>query len=368
MKYRDTYIEYQKTLADSGTEIMDINVALPITEIYIEVRASNHATAPNANSPIARCISSIELVDGSNVLFSLNGQQAMANAAFDIGHFPHRALQDLSGARQLDTWPIRFGRFFGDTIYALDPTKFSNLQLKVTWNLAAVNAIGANGFATGTGRITVIARVMEDAPSPTGLFMTKELYNWTTAASGDERVDLPTDHPYRRIMVRSYESFVGITGVFTNLKLSVDQDKFIPFDLDTGGIVREMENRYGRFRLAQKNYGDDAGTFELWVTEDERGQLTPGASGVICGADYFWKALLKLYMVDHANASQSGKAFFTEVEGLCPENTMAIQMGKPDDPTDWFKAPDFGSIRLYCTQGNAGGNASIFIQQERLYV
>lgn len=369
MKYRDSYIEKLKTLDDSDTEIMEITVKQPITELYIEMRASNAGSDAAKNSPLARCISKIELVDGSKILYSLSGQQAMANCCFDMGRFPCRVIQSTHGDSQLDTFPIRFGRRFGDVDYAFDPTRFTNPQLKITWNIDANGEVTATRRATGSGKLTVIARIMEDAPPPTGFLMTKEVVNFTTAESGDERIPLPTDHPYRRLMVRSFESQVSPASHFTNLKLSMDQDTYIPFDISGGDQLRMMENYYGKFFLSHHLKGDNADLFELWVGSpwNGGGQLTGRIAGDIWSANHFWNGQLYTTTLKHNGSATAPNYFYAQAEGVCPENTFAFPFGNQDNPADWLKAPDFGSIRLFLTQGNIGGAASVFIQQEKLY-
>ncbi|MBW2672664.1 MAG: hypothetical protein JRD89_04500 [Deltaproteobacteria bacterium] len=367
MKYRDTYIEDSKVLADSGTEIIDIRVRQPISYFWLKVKASNHATGPNKDSPIARCISSIEVVDGSDVLYSLSGHQAVASAAFDLGFISERTMQQEGTLSQSEKILIPFGRKLNDPKYYLDPTKFTNPQLKITWDLATVNAVGANGFESGSGRLSLLSRIMEDAPPAEGFLMTKEHYSWTTAASGDERIDLPTDHPWRRLMVRTYEAGVRNTDAITDLKLSVDQDSYIPFDLHTKDLVAMMNAHYGPFTQYMKCYGSDGDTFQAWIDRDMRGLLTAQYQGYFISVLTFYQAQFTVYMQDATGAAVSNKPFKAVIKGNCPESTFAIPFGDQDNPDDWFQAPDYGSIRLYATQGNAGGAASVFLQQLRKY-
>jgi len=366
VKYRDTYLEDEKTISDAGTETIDLDLADPITELYIEMEATNGATSNIAN-PIARNISKIEIVDGSEVLFSLSGQQAIASAAFDLGYFPNRDISGVGGETQRDSFPIRFGRYLGDRELAFDPKRFTNPQLKITWDLATVNALGATGYTSGSGKLTVVARVMEGlSPAPGRFLMTKEHYSWTTAASGDERIDLPTDYPYRRLMVRSYEAGIALSAALTKLKLSVDQDKYVPFSLNAEELTRFMQEAYGRFEIALREYAADGGTVELWLDESLRGLIAAAAADVI-SAVTGWSAARAstVEMVDSGGIAVANANNNFWASGLCPESTYAIPFGKQDDIADWFQAQEYGSIRLFATQGNAGGAASVFIQQLR---
>lgn len=367
MKYRESYIEDALTLDNSGTKIIDIKINDPISVLWMRLKASNNSTGPNANSPITRCISSIELVDGSDVLYSLSGHQANANAAFDLRRMPNNTYQEEGTLTQSAKIPLIFGRYIGDPEYYLDPRKFSNPQLKITWDLAKVNAIGANGYESGSGELTVMAKIMEDAPDPKGFLMSKELYSWETAASGDERIDLPNDYPYRRLMLRSYEAGTSLTSAITDMKLSVDNDKYVPFDFHAKDLARQMPDWFGYFTQYMKGYGDNGDVRQLWLDRDLRIQLTPQYDGWNLGVLTAYKGQYTIYMRDETGAAVTGKPWKCECKGSCPESALAYPFGDPMNPDDWFQAPEYGGVRLYVTQGNAGGNASVFLQQLRSY-
>jgi len=368
MRYRHTYIEKDLVLANSGTEVIDIRVKDPITELLIQVYALNHSSG-NVQSPIARCVTKIEIVDGSDVLFSLSGQQAIALAYYDSGHMPARKIVELWGWSQVDHFPIRFGRYDGDLQLAFDPTKFTNPQLKITWNLEAVNTIDVDGFASGTGRLTIIAKVMEDAGgAATGFLMNKEHYAFTTADSGDENIDLPTDYPYRKLLVRSYIAGSEMASVITNLKISVDQGRFIPFDLRAADLARMHENIFGVARQEIAFLADHGDTRELWI------DMELGAWGVLAGTPKYcmmltdsWAARVTLGLFDTGAVELTAVRGNIYVTGRCPESTFCYPFGRQDIIEEAFNAPEFGSIRLVLAQDIADAAASVMLQQIRSY-
>lgn len=365
---RNYYVTYKKVLGDSGTETFDINVDSPITELYIEVRANNHATAPNASNPIARNVTKIELVDGGDTLFSLTGQQTIANFFYMTGKMPHRAIQEWDSVRQLDTFPIRFGRYLGDERYALDPRKYQNLQLKITWNLATVNAVGANGFATGTGRMTVVTRIMESPKSlPVGLFTCREIENWTTAASGDHVVDLPTDHKFVNLFFRSYESGIGPDTHFSNFKFSINNDQLVLHDGDTGEVERMSQERLGKATQEIKFYGSDGMTLETWLGGEVRANLNMLSAVNVAGYSEGNGGLLTLDLITNANAAVSNSGGYATIEGYQPEHTFEFPFGDIMDESSWLDASSYGDLKVELTEGNAGGAASLFLLQARKY-
>jgi len=367
MRPRDLVIEYWKSLNDSGTETIDLNFTDPCTELLIGFAATNHSTAPNTGSPPSKCVSKIEIVDGSDVLYSLSGTLAQANFLYDTGKLPMRELSEWDSADQIDYFPIRFGRWLYDKDLAFNPRAFNNPQLKITWNLAAVNSVGANGYATGSAQLMVTARLMEEAPAPAGFLMTKDIYDFTTAASGDERVELPTDWPYRRIMVRQYESGVGINSTISDHKLSVDADRYIPYNMKTANLIRLMWHRWGPVDLRQKIYADNGDNREVWLGYVERAVATAKASGIIMTLNAVTNGQATLNIVDHAGTAQTAAAGFISCQGTAFENTVAYEFGRPDEPAEWFPAQNARSVRLILTQANAGGSASVVLQQHRVY-
>lgn len=368
MRYRHAYIEDNKVLADSGTEVIDIRVTSPITELLIQLYALNYSSG-NKQSPIARCVSKIEIVDGSDVLFSLSGQQAIALAFYDSGKMPARKIGELWNWSQVDHFPIRFGRFLGDPLLAFDPTKFTNPQLKITWDLATVNIIDSTGFTSDSGRLTVIAKIMEDpTAAPVGFLMNKEHYAFTTAASGDENIDLPTDYPYRKLLVRSYEAGVELAAAITELKLSVDQDRFVPFDLHAVDLARMMENWFGKAWQEITFLANHDDTREVWIDMEVGGwAIGQGNIPRFCMVtdSYASRATLGLY--DAAGGTLSDCEGTLYITGRCVESCFCYPFGRQDVIEEAFAAPDFASIRLMLTQNNINGAASVILQQIRSY-
>lgn len=368
MRYRHAYIEDNKVLADSGTEVIDIRVKDPITELLVQVFATNH-TSGNVNSPIARCVSKIEIVDGSDVLYSMSGHQAIATAWFDSGIYPSRKVCELWGWNQIDHFPIRFGRFEGDLQLAFDPTKFTNPQLKITWNLATVNIVDTDGFAGDSARLTVIAKVMEEAgAAPTGFLMNKEHYAFTTADSGDENIDLPTDYPYRKLLVRSYIPGNELMLTLTQLKLSVDQDKFVPFDLRSTDLARMMVDWFGVAHSKINALGNNGETRELWMDGEmgSYGNMAGTPSHFLMLTDT-WAGRVTMNCYDQdGTVVTNGRAnifYFAP----CVESCFCYPFGRQDLIEEAFQAPDFGSVRLVLTQDVVSAAASVVLQQIRSY-
>jgi len=374
MKLREVYIENEKTLTDSGNLVTELAVVDPVSEIQIRFKAKNY-TDYNKNSPPASCISKIEIVDGANVIYSLDGMLAQAMSYYQTGVVPSMQRQAGPSKNQEDHIVIRFGRHLWDKVFALVPAKFRNLQIKISWDLAKFNAVGSGGFLTGSATLSIIARLMEGLEgTPVGYMMAKNHYNWTTAASGDERVALPTDYPYVLFLLRAWEQHTKLYSTITNLKLSIDQDKDIPFDLASWDFLKMMENHYGKFMIDQNIFGGNEDNVHTWMAVGENVGIVPeptvAASGVfsthvnILDLDG-GKINVRGVGTDHATTSPTVHHMITVGQGL--HHTFAYPFGHIDDPDSWLDAPGVGDIKAVITQGNADAAADLALLQARAY-
>ena len=366
MKTRNLYLENSKSLGDSGTEVINLDMLDPITQIALDFGATNGSSG-NLNNPIVHNITKVEVVDGSDVLLSMPGHILRGLFSHLMGFCPGEYHTEQNSDGPIEQLIIPFGRYLYDTEYAFDPTKFRNPQLKVSWNLANVRAVGVTGFATGTLSYTAIARLMSDVPAPRGFLMTKNIYSFDSAASGDERIDMPTDYPYRALAVRSYEQDVDSVSTLTNIKLSVDGDKEIPLDIETGNLRQLMLQMFPILEHSRKVRVTNGTIIDTWMGLSVGGDISAGTSGYIIGVDSWWKARVNPFWVLHDNtAGSTGVGFLTD-RGTQFESTFVYPFGRLDDPETWFDARAAAALKLYLTQGNADGKVAVALQQERAY-
>jgi hypothetical protein len=305
----------------------------------------------------------------------MSGMLAQAMSYYQRRVVPSMQRQGGPDENQEDLYVIRFGRWLWDPAYALVPASFRNLQLKVTYNFATVTAIGATGFVTGNGKLTVICRLMEGAGvAPAGYLMAKNHYNWTTAASGDERIVLPTDHDYVMMMLRAWETEVKLYTTIDNIKLSIDQDRDIPFDLGAWDALKMMENDFGLITLEQHVYATTEENIQTWLGVGETAVVVPETAP---GDPTTFRAHLNVYGVDsgHLNLTSDGSDHATNSAGIVQliargqalNHCIALPFGNMDDPESWLSVKEIGDIKAIITQGNAGASADLVLLQARMY-
>jgi hypothetical protein len=73
---------------DAGVWTFPINLVDPVTEFKLWFYAKNHGTGPNEAGGIPYLINEVSVIDGSEVIASLNGPQLFALYAFDHARVP----------------------------------------------------------------------------------------------------------------------------------------------------------------------------------------------------------------------------------------------------------------------------------------
>jgi len=367
MLYRDAYIQNGYVMADSGEVTFDVNLRDPISELWFYFNNTNGATHNVANF-LAECISAIEIIDGSKVLCSLDGRQALALACFEMGAMPYQVVSELPGNPVEFAVPIRFGRWLYDPDLAFDPTRFLNPQIRVKWDMAAINAVGATGYLSDYGRLTIIAKVMEGGASPTGLLVPKEQYSFTSAASGITYIDLPTDYPYRSLLIRAAKASSYWDQILSHLKLNCDAEKYIPFDLDGFDFLFNSLRENGRFSYRHVFHAKSGDTIYPLLKYEENVNLISEQFNdcVFKYPNYgYGNAAITMYVAGAASSNYNNVGAM--VQGSCPFGYAFNPFGEPTDPSTWFPAAQFKSVRLELTNATADATADVVSVQAMPY-
>ena len=261
MKTRDYLLVNAETLTDSKTFTKALDHNLKIQEIRCRYQATNGGTS-NTLGKLNGMITKLEVVDGSDVLHSLSGQECQANNFFRHGRLPFQQLNSKAAGVVIEEFIISFGRFRGDREFYLDTSRFSNPKLSLT---SALTISATAGFATGTGVLTVILKLIEDGASACrGFIQSQEVDAWTTLASGHHKTDLPLDLPYHSIMVKDLETLIEPDVDISNIKLNINSGRYIPYDLSTAIILADNMVRFGSARQ-QLNFLND--TAVTWLSD-----------------------------------------------------------------------------------------------------
>jgi hypothetical protein len=363
---RIAYIENQKTLSDSGDYTTSISVRDPITALYIQLNAMNGSTSNKANL-LPYCVDTVDLVDGSDVIASMDGLELFVVGSYKLGHIPYQWITEKPSEVQSFYMPILFGRWLGDTDLAFDPTKFNNPQLRIKWNLAAVRAVGATGFATGTGQLTVLADIMEGVGSPTGYLSHKEHFSFTTAASGTQYIDLPTDKPIKCIYFLSHKATVGKLSGISKIKVHCEQGKYLLYDIYSDDL-KKLESVFTKlFSYKHRIYAKNTDVFYSILKQDEVVNIQGEGNDItVSYSDTgIGEGALSVYSAGSASASEL--VLNGLVSGWLPFGGIRIPFGDQDEPNTWLNASNYKSIRMETDMNAAGAAAELVLEQLTMY-
>ena len=311
------------------------------------------------------CLSKIELVDGSDVLESLSGEELQAINYYDSQHQGQEELSLTATDVNTSVVSLDFGRYLYDTDLALDPRKFRNLQLKVTWDEDASNT------SVVSNSLEIYADVFDKkTATPRGFLMNKEIYSYTPASSAFEYIDLPTDYTIRKLLIRSKSTTLDPYSALSQVKISEDNDKVVPFSLTGEQLFRLNKDAFPR--MSEKMTLDGAitaKTIYLAPTVLDGFHINYDATDFVTAQTHFPVATITNNKVA-LSASVDIKALTAEYSGYAPNSVLCVPFGLQNDESDWYDVKGIGSLQLQ-NKGSAsvGSNpeAQIILQQLRTY-
>lgn len=357
MNYRHAVLLGESDLGPSGTKIIDNFGSDPISRISIVFRPVGGSNAPVAHP--AASVSKIELIDGSDVLFSLTGYQTQGINILRAEKPNPQIVHFFTGGTPQTPFNLDFGRYLWDPELAFDAKKFVNPQLKFTWNEVNWDAsCSSHGFS-------VHAHVFDEkAVSPMGFLMKKELKAYTPVSGANEYTDLPTDYPHRALFVQGFCAGGGLRAIVREVKLDEDNDKRIIIDGDVDLLRNYLDPLWGD--AVDVVVGTvAAGSVTFFCTGHNHcsvAGITDADAKTIAGKDLsggqFW-----------ATAEAAGLANFT-VRGKNPHGVMGIPFGNQRDIEDWYNVTNVEKLRLRIVGGpnsSASYTNRIVCEQLRTY-
>ena len=367
--------------SDSQTLIYDLPKSGVLSGIFIRFQATNGATS-NQDNPVFKNISKIEVIaNGSEVIVSANAEDLIKIYHFLEGVRPPELISEVGGAKQFNVIPILFGRFLKDEEYGLDCSKFTSLDLRITYDLETVRSCGTTGFVSGSGVLDIIQyrAPKEKAPAVKGFIKTHEIKSFTTAASGDKDIELPLGHPYMGLYVYCYESGVADGTDITELKIDVEDGTLIPFTAKWQELQEENAKFFRvdpKIEIVAFKTNDD--TLETWTGTLKNCVLTLSHSLTIGTDDtphYVVKSVsggqitFQGYLIEGSgswsanSADTTDRTIYVVAEGYSVGNAVYIPFFKEDRTLETFESGKYSKVELVLTQGGAGGACRVVLQE-----
>jgi hypothetical protein len=358
MNTRNSVLLSPTDVGASGTKIIDLNFPDVISRLSIIFQTINPGSVTIQEVPAAN-IPKIEIVDGSNVVFSLTGMQTHALEFFDTGRlYP-------GGGSFVPAWGlvaiavINMGRFLFDPLLALNPKRFTNPQLKITFDE------DASVPSTLVNTLTVLADLFDEkAAAPTGFLMNKELYNYTPVANATEEIDLPNDYPYRKLILQARVPDLWFGGIIGNLKLTEDNDKRIPIDL-TGSLLESyLHQLWGVCSEHIVAFLNTDSGIDVYHAATQG--IMPRAD-IYCASDVLGNVPFGFRNAYKTTTADSYQAF--DIAGTLPHGCVCLPFGDQNDIADWYDLKG-KALKLKIKAGGSIGATEefrIFTQQMRPY-
>lgn len=358
MLYRQAKILSSEALAASGTKVVDITLQDVISRINIDVYGVNNGTTPTAHP--AAIVSKIELVDGSDVLCSLSGYEALALDYYQSGRTPFviNNYQDNEWCRCM--FNLNFGRYLYDPFVGFNPTKYRNPQLKITYNLAA------GGSTPDAGAIAITADVFDGkVAAPAGFLMAKEVVSYTMAASANEYIDMPLDYPYRSMLILGKGANNTTEMQYSNIKLSEDNDKKVPIDESRatlakifGGVHQPIMEHFVK--------AGAVGAVRTFCMTSYEGAVSVSARETLVGDFVVTQPGSGALNV----TSAAGATIHGIITGYMPCGALQIPFGDPQVIEDWYDVTKIGNLRNTIQAGSGASSSNtcqVVTEQFRKY-
>jgi len=231
MFWQKEYLRQAIRMTLNSTYQLDLPENGILGSLLIKVEGANvnlHGVAADAWRVLDNITKMEIILNGATICKSLRGDAVQALAFYDNGIPAPDIWRQQGTETQYCYFLINFGRHLYDPRYGLDLSKFANVELKVTNNAALATEFSYLD-------ISILAIYMREgaAGGPLGYMRSETWREWTTVQDSTEYLDIPTEHPIRRIILQAKPhqttNEIDDTG-YGNLMDDID------FSMDTGQV------------------------------------------------------------------------------------------------------------------------------------
>jgi hypothetical protein len=362
MRYRSTVILARWTLgAGAQTKPVPITLSQPISRLAVNIELVNSSYVW-VDHP-AKVLKGMEVVDGSDVLFSMDGGAAHGLEFYGTKRQPYLLNNGFNLDSSRACYTADFGRFLWDPVYGLDPAHHTNLELKLELD----RSLGA--CSPGSAYVTVVADVFDEfIPSLIGFMQSKEVKEYFPTDDLTEYTELPRDFPYRFLMIKACAEEEGAIVQCEDFKLSEDHDKHVLIDERTEQYLERVASDWPVWTEYFGVRGLNAG--QSFYISPTHGQKPVGLNESYADG-YFgiaWAGGQLLVAKNSIGGDIAGWA-----SGYCPNGCIPIRFGDMNNPEDFFRVDHLKSLNLKlhtratdaCDQTDT--RTKIIVQQVRPY-
>lgn len=361
----------------SGTETIDLPETGILSQVDCQVRHKS-AYSDNTMLPNYLAIKKIELlVDGSTVVKSLTARQAMALMWYNGGPFStnnnYMSVGNVNVA--YDNFPLYLGRFAGDTKAGLDLARYSNPQLKITWDVSQTSVDGVTYDANTTDpsfTYNIMAKIIDGIPAgfTNRYVQSREINAYNPAASGETTTELPRGYDLKGIMIGSRYKSYAWNAALDHVKLDFDNGKWLPIDMDYENLAQAFKGWFPKpciYNTWLKHAsGDDFDSCMMQVASLSYAGAGSNVYHCLWGVFEFPIYTMSIYSHDGSENTSATDVFYSVV-GWGPMQTLYIPMEQlTDGVTDVVRTTDYGRIDLKIETASASTSDTTRIVAEYL--
>ena len=358
MNYRTAVLHAEENLAISGTKTIPVTIRDPISALIFPFRLT---VATGARLlPEADAMSKIELVDGSTTLLSLSGSEMAALSFYEGARQINVSCENLTTQTQRGHLRINFGRFLRDPLLALDPTRFSNLQLRVTYDVTRVQALATNLY------LAVIAECFDEKViTPVGFLRHTEHRSYTPSTGETEPTNLPKDLVLRKLYLQTKAFGSAHFQLLDSVKLDEDNDKRVVFNMSVYDWMDLCLAKFGRCFQYVGAYtaGADSPVFGAPCNVENFNVMNASAQNALqavtgTGGKFAW------------DCSTATQIVLGCLSGSLPFYVHCYPFGDQMDMEDWYNVEKVGTLRLQSKGGTvvpATATENVILQQLKKY-
>lgn len=337
-----------------ATKTIDLNENAPLSKIVIRYKGTNSTSTPIAHP--AKMVQKIEVVDGSDVLYSMSGTECGAMNFLETHELPFYVCEYEDNIQCCATYDLNFGRFPWDRDYALDLRAFKNPQLKITHDLAK------GGSTPDVSTLAVFGYTFDDPqPTPPNFLMTKELYSYTLTGGANEYITCPRDYPYRILMPNSYETVYGFNTQFDEFEWYADNRRRVFVDSISGAEWAKLMSHMDKVEEDFAGLGTGSAVSYYQASTYEGYGVGVGRSASQTTLIVSQPAGPRIQVTNDASES-----FACKENGYMAFGGTNLCMHDLHDPKVWFNPLEYGDVKVRIKAGaDAGGTINLCLQQSR---
>lgn len=370
-------IEAQVThTSDAATHKKKLPQSNFLHSLLIAIECTNGATSNQGNG-ITDAVDSIKVVrNGSEVLYHLEPETIRVLSLADLGTNLEETRDEQAAAVQKAVYPLLFGRKLYDPNHYLPLSPNDDIEVQIEYS----PTISATTFATGTFKSTVLGLMTMDGRPGNyeGTLITRIIKNFTSAASGVEEVKPGQRYPWRKMFVRCYEAGLADGSNLTNVELELNDGARSPVNLGWGELhhLNMALNPVWVHKMGTL-FWQDADTIPTLLSRIRAVNLEAVTTDAVA-TDGWYRVKPDSWTGDTVTicasvgdivagsealtADATDRAIFAEIvsEGL--PFTVEVPLNV-EDRAPYFNSKAYDEIKLLLTQGNAGGDCDVVLQE-----